>query len=125
MFKLILRCPASEFTGKLSVKFQTPLLLKGHWEVAVTQLAIDKSTRLLVLCDLVDFTYVGDKRMRLLEYIESYTGFEVYNPPPTYVSVVTNTIESINVDIVSGEQDKLTLNQNKSEILCVLHFRKS
>ncbi len=125
MFKLILRCPASEFTGKLSVKFQTPLLLKGHWEVAVTHLAIDKSTRLLVLCDLVDFTYVGDKRMRLLEYIESYTGFEVYNPPPTYVSVVTNTIESINVDIVSGEQDKLTLNQNKSEILCVLHFRKS
>lgn len=121
MFKLILWCKASEFTGRLSLKLPTPLVLKGHWEVAVTHLQIDRSSTWLILCDLVDFTFVGDERMRLLE---SYTAQQNITPQLTYVSVVENHIESINVDVVRLSDQK-PIEYGKEDILCILHFRKS
>lgn len=130
MFKLILRCKASEFDGRLSLKLPTPLLLKGQWEVAVTHLEIGRSCAWLVLCDLVDFTFVGDERKRFLEYYRSHNEvspqYGACTPQLTYVSVVKNHIESINVDVVSltHEQEK-TINYGTGEILCILHFRKS
>jgi len=105
MFKLILRCKTSDFTGRLSLKLKTPLILKGQWEVAVTHLEINKNCAWLVLCDLLDFTFVGDERMRLLEFYGTRTEAHYsYSPNLTYVAVIKNVIESINVDVVSVEK---------------------
>ena len=128
MFKLILRCKTSDFTGRLSLKLKTPLILKGQWEVAVTHLEINKNCAWLVLCDLVDFTFVGDERMRLLEFYGTRTEAQYsYSPNLTYVAVIKNVIESINVDVVSVEnqQENTNNNDSKGDTLCVLHFRKS
>ena len=60
MFKIVLASSAGD--GRLnSPTFTTPLILKGKWEVPVTHFICDRTCRMLLLCDLVDFTYVGNE----------------------------------------------------------------
>ena len=116
MFKLVMSCPAKEFVGRLTTHFDPPIILKGQWEVGIQHLSIDNSCKMLVLSDLVDFTMVGDKRMRLLD---------VYGCGKlTYVSVASKVISSINVDVIRY-QDNLQLPEQTNDVFCVLHFRKS
>lgn len=111
----MLTCPEKEFRGRLSSRVNPPIRLKGQWEVAVTHLTLDKDQKIMVLCDLVDFTTVGDREMRFLELYD--------DKPATYVSVVPSVISSINIDVVRYDDNHYP--DPKGDVICVLHFRKS
>jgi hypothetical protein len=122
MFQLVLKCPAIEFRGRLSTTFNTPYHLKGKWEVAVTNLRIYKSVDVILCCDLVDYTHVGDNRMRFLQFYDAETST---NPKPTYVSVAKKRFDSINVDLMRSPDFTNPYPESFSDVICVLHFRKS
>jgi hypothetical protein len=122
MFKLVLACPAAEFKGRLSSRFKTSYHLKGKWEVAVTKLKLDKTFNMVLCCDLVRYTHVGDQRMRFLEYYDAQD--KANNPKPTYVSIANKRFDSINVDLLRYPELTSSI-ESKSDVICVLHFRKS
>ena len=122
MFKLVLACPGAEFKGRLSSKFKTPYHLKGKWEVGVTKLRLDRSFNMVLCCDLVRYTHVGDQRMRFLDFYDHQD--DAHNPKPSYVSVANKRFDSINVDLLRYPELTSPIDST-SDVICVLHFRKS
>ena len=120
-------CKAGEYKGKLSVIYQTPIVLKGHWEVGVTQLLQPKSDRkFFVMCDLVDYSYINNMKHRFLQFVNN----DKVDTSSSYVSVTKKVIESINIELFYVKDMKLTeysVNDNDSneDLICELHFRKS
>ena len=62
-----------KFEGTLSVEFDTPIMLRGKWEMTVSNLACKLVDSLVVCFDLVDYAHVNDKLMRVLQHYSTHS----------------------------------------------------
>lgn len=111
-----------DFRGTLNQQYDRAFRLNGEWEVALTHLRIRTMTApLFVFCNLVDYSYVNNSRMQLLDFAN---GHEIRNYTPRYVKVVKKRFSTINVSIKKHPDDADDLDSS-AEVICVLHFRKA
>ena len=89
--------PSEKFSGNLNLQFENPYRLNGDWEMAVTSLSYSGNFPLF------------DKVCR--------------NCSPKYVKVIKKRFQSINVDIRHNLSNETI--SSDSDVVCVLHLRKS
>jgi hypothetical protein len=111
----VLTCDKETFNGRLSCSYDRLHRLAGYWEVALVDFTKTESP-LYVLCDLVDYSYVNNAKVQLLDCVN--------NTPhqPNYIKLMHKRFSSLNIDI---KQSTDTVPQFKQDITCVLHFRRS
>ena len=131
-FYVILNCEVKDLKGTLSNHFNTPLVLKGKWEVALVHVIYDVGWKLLFTCDAVEYSYLDEKKIQFLSfYIPDEGGFYKNMYPLQYVSVNKKEIKDINIEIMKyPELSYFTSKEyyqktNLKDLTCVLHFRKA
>ena len=125
-FYITLSKKQENFTERLRADFSKAFRLRGEWEVGVISLAAANSDTLVwIFCDVVDFSYINDSSFQIVDVIDSGGGKKIKkNAKPLYVKVIKKTFLSINVELKEKLQPDLPL-QSSSDVICILHFRKS
>jgi len=127
-FYITLNERQQHFTGALRAEFSKAFRLRGEWEVAVVSLAATNPDNLVwVFCDVVDFSYVNNVPLQMLDILEAGGNKKIRkNVKPLYVKVLKKTFLSINVELKERmEQSSDIPFQSSSDVTCILHFRKS
>ena len=73
-----------------------------------------------VFSDIVDFTYVNEVPMRLLDMVDIT---DHKNSKPIYAKVVRKTLSCINIDFKRNPSSETF--DGFTDIACILHFRKA
>ena len=105
------------------VQLPQELNLSGYWDVAVSDIYIDQaegqtSQRLLVCCDIVDYTIVGDSLRQILRRISPSDNQFVTEQ---FIRVVQNTVRHIHIFILNTEGLPIPIHYCDIK----LHFRAS
>jgi len=127
-FYITLSEKLDNFTGSLRADFSKAFRLRGEWEVGVISLAATNSDTLAwVFCDVVDYSYINNIPLQLVDILEPCGNKKIRrNGKPMYVKVIKKTFLSINVDLKEKLQESNDLPfQSSSDVVCILHFRKS
>ena len=119
-FYIVLTADADSFDGKLHLNFERPYNLQGKWEMAVISFSYDRNEKVFLFCNLVEYSYVNNTKMQFLDYLNTKN---IKNPHPRYVKVNRKRFANINVE-VRQNIDNSSMSSN-SNVVCVLHFRKS
>ena len=115
-FFLVLTCDKENFTGRLSCSYDRLQKLSGYWEVALVDFN-KVETPVYVLCDLIDYSYVNNSKVQLLDYVSSN------NQQPNYIKLMHKRFFGINIDIRKAINSDF-IPQFTEDITCVLHFRR-
>ena len=115
-FFLVLTCDNENFTGRLSCSYDRLQKLSGYWEVALVDFN-KVETPVYVLCDLIDYSYVNNSKVQLLDYVSSN------NRQPNYIKLMHKRFFGINIDIRKAINSDF-IPQFTEDITCVLHFRR-
>ena len=111
--------PSEKFTGNLNEQFENPYRLHGDWEMAVTSLSYSGNFPLFILSDLVGYSHVNNSKLRYLDFFDKVCR----NCSPKYVKIIKKRFQSINVDIRHNLSNETI--SSDSDVVCVLHLRKS
>ena len=121
-----------QFNGRLSQTYDPPISLSpGKWEVAVIRFRSSDDTPqggIFLFSNVVKYSYVNGKKMRFLDNIDfNVNNNYSSNNVPRYVPLgIKKFITHINIDIrVKPEESPDESTDFKSNIVCVLHFRKA
>jgi hypothetical protein len=117
-FLIVLTCEKESFNGRLSCVYDRVQRLLGYWEVALVDFN-KTETPLFITCDLIDYSFVNNSKVQLLDYFSSQSARQ-----PNYIKLMHKRFSSINVDIKKAINSD-TVPQFKEDITCVLHFRRS
>ena len=112
--------------GSFTAILPDPLNLEGRWEVALVQLthpAPLNSGQVMLLCDTVGDSVIGDNKRPLLRLLtlNSKRHSVVFNQP-FYKAIKHKHVTRISIDIVSYRGKSHSF--GKGELWCTLHFRK-
>jgi hypothetical protein len=118
-FFLVLTCEKDAFSGRLSCMYHRMQRLTGYWEVALVDFSKTESP-IYMMCDLVDYSYINDSKVQLLDYVTPSNTFH----HPNYIKLMHKRFSSINIDIKNSINSD-TIPQFKEDITCKLHFRRS
>jgi hypothetical protein len=117
----------ANFNGTLQADFSKAFRLRGEWEVGVISLVSTlPNTLVWVFCDLVDFSYVNNIPMQIVDILDGCGGVNKVrkNGKPMYIKVIKKTFLSINVELKEKLESDEALQVN-GDVICILHFRKS
>ena len=93
--------------------------LTGYWEFSLVDFSKTESP-IYMMCDLVDYSYINDSKVQLLDYVTPSNTFH----HPNYIKLMHKRFSSINIDIKNSINSD-TIPQFKEDITCKLHFRRS
>ena len=112
---------AQDFKGLLHTDFSKPFRLRGDWEVGIYACYIENEKGMAwVIGDFVDFSYVNETPMRLMDVIDVT---DHKNGKPIYTKVIKKNLSSINIEFKRLPSSKTYINE--TDIVCILHFRKA
>jgi len=130
----MLTCLRTEFTGRLSCRYDRPYRLCGSWEAALISFT-NTVKPVYILCDLLDYTYINKSKVQLLKYFYSPRGI-TNGSELQYVKVLHKGFNTINIDVNMQMKDVEAGNWGKvfsegggeskeqEEITCLIHFRR-
>lgn len=108
------------FNGVLTTTFSKPFKLRGDWEVGLFSCNMSNEKGLFyVFTDVVDFSYINEVPLRFLDIVNVAN---IKNSKPIYNKVIKKTISSINMEFKRDPLDEKF--EGKTDIICILHFRK-
>ena len=105
------------------VQLPQELNLSGYWEVAVSDIYINQaegqpSQRLLVCCDIVDYTIVGDSLRQILRRVSP---LDKHFAREQFARVVRNPVRHIHIFILDAQGKPINIRYCD----VTLHFRAS
>ena len=121
-FYVTLQAKEADFkTGDLKAEFAKAYRLRGEWEVGIISCHTNASSTIFwVFSDIVDFTYVNNTPMQLMDVLQ---GEKLQVRKPLYSKVIKKTISSINMQF--RQDPKSDYFSEFTDIACMLHFRKT
>src|SRR5436190_22723647 len=118
-FFIVRTRPSEKFSGNLNLQFENPYRLNGDWEMAVTSLSYSGNFPLFIFCDLIGYSYINASKLQYLDFFDK----ACRNCSPKYVKIIKKRFQSINVDIRHNLSNETI--SSDSDVVCVLHLRKS
>ena len=127
----MLTCVRTEFTGRLSCRYDRPYRLCGSWEAALISFTNTKKP-VYILCDLLDYTYINKSKVQLLKYFYSPQGI-TDGAEPQYVKVLHKGFNAINIDVNLQMKEQFdnvgnnwgkVFSEKEEEVNCLIHFRR-
>ena len=120
-FFVTLEAKIDEFHGVLKTEFSKAFRLRGEWEVGIMSCYTPQCTGpLWVFSNLVDYSYVNNVPMQLMDVLE---GDKLQVKKPMYCRVIKKTISTINMEFKLEPKSEHFF--EKTDIVCILHFRKA
>jgi len=120
-FYVTLTAEQNDFKGILKTQLVNYIRLRGEWEVGVYMCKMAHEDGIAwVLCSVADYSLVNEIPMQLLAIVDVKN---LNNSKPMYVRVNKRTISSINVEFRRNPSKEDLI--GKTDIICVLHFRKA
>ena len=113
--------------SRFTIKLPETLRLHGKWQIALSEIQYPsiqkKPEQLLILCDLCQYSIVGDTRLpilRRIKYKDRGSRFHSFGLL-YYVALKTQEVDrvSIYVKTDTGEEPSFT----GGKLRCVLHFK--
>jgi len=120
-FYISLKAEQNDFKGMLKTQLVNFIRLRGEWEVGVCTCNMKQQEGVAwVFSSVVDYSLVNEIPMQLVDVVDVKS---LKNSKPMYVRVNKKTISTINVEF---KRDPLKEDLiDKTDILCILHFRKA
>ena len=115
------------------IHFPQSYALDGCWSCSLTDVTLTcdftpRSKRLYLCCNLVNTTYVRNKKLSVIGNIEIESRYKKLHHinylNPLYVPLTTNYFNSIHLWLLDEDLNPVTFTKDLN-IHCVLHFKKS